>query len=102
MTEGTASSTNIPASYSARVDRSGRIVIPAELRERLHVRPGDELVLQEIAGTISIKSYDQVIADAQAFFRASAPADVSLVDELLADRRAEAEREAAEDAKSRG
>lgn len=88
-------------SYSARVDNSGRIVIPSELRDRLHVRPGDELVLQEIAGSITVKSYDQVLADAQAFFRTVAPGGVSLSDELLADRRAEVERERAEEAEVR-
>ena len=101
MNEQMAPASSLPSSYSARVDNSGRIVIPAELRDRLHVRPGDELVLQEVAGSITVKSYDQVLSDAQAFFRTVAPADVSLVDELLADRRAEVERERAEEADSR-
>ena len=91
---------SIPKTYSARVDSSGRIVLPVELRERLHVATGDQLVLQEHGGTVSLKSYDQVLADAQAYFSTLAPPGVSLVDELLADRRAEVAREAARDAET--
>lgn len=101
MNAGLTTTPGVPSSYTTRVDASGRIVIPAGLRERLHVRPGDELVLQEVVGTISLKSYDQVLADAQAYFSSIVPAGVSLVDELLTERRAEAEREAAEEAVSR-
>ena len=89
---------NLPPSYSARVDSSGRIVVPAELRDRLNFHPGDELVLREEAGSLTVKTYDQVIAEAQAYFRQFIPPGVSLVDELLAERRAEADREAAKDA----
>ena len=101
MFEQRAAAASASTSYSARVDNSGRIVIPSELRDRLRVRPGDELVLQEIAGSITVKSYDQVLADAQAFFQTVIPAGVSLSDELFADRRAEVQRERAEEAEVR-
>ena len=87
-----------PRSYSVRVDRSGRIVIPVEVRDRFHFGPGEELVLQEVGGQIAIKSYDQVLADAQSYFQGLAEPGVSMVDELLAERRAEFEREQAEEA----
>ena len=90
----------LPSSYSARVDASGRIVIPVELRDRLHICPGDELVVREVAGSLSVKSYHQALADAQAYFSRLAPPGVSMVDELLAERRAEVAREAATDAAS--
>ncbi|MBC7817338.1 MAG: AbrB/MazE/SpoVT family DNA-binding domain-containing protein [Planctomycetaceae bacterium] len=89
---------DIPPPYSARVDSSGRIVVPAELRDRLRFRPGDELVLREVAGSLTVKTYDQVLAEAQAYFTSLAPPGVSMVDELIAERRAEAIREAAKDA----
>lgn len=83
-----------PTSYSARVDSSGRIVVPAELRERLHFRPGDELVLQEDAGVLHVRSYEQVIAEAQAYFADVAPDEGLLSEELIRSRREEARREA--------
>ena len=89
---------DVPLSYTARVDSSGRIVVPAELRDRLHFRPGDELVLQEDSGSLRVKSYDHVLAEAQAYFASLVSPGVSVVDELIAARRAEAAREAAKDA----
>lgn len=85
-------------SYSVRVDNLGRSAIPAELRERLHFQPGDELVLSETAGQLSVRSYDQVLAEAQAYFMGFVEPGVSVVDELLEERRAEMAREAEQDA----
>lgn len=86
----------LPASYSVRVDKSGRILIPSLLRDRLHFQPGHELVVRETAGALSVSSYDQILAEAQAHFMSGANPGVSIVDELLAERRTEAAREAAE------
>ncbi len=98
MREQLGANSEMPSSYKVRVDSSGRIVIPADLRDRLHFQPGDELVLSEAAGNLSVRSYDQVLAEAQAFFRGLVEPGVSLVDELLAERREEVAREAAKDA----
>jgi AbrB family looped-hinge helix DNA binding protein len=79
--------------YHARVDSSGRIVIPAEARQRNHISEGDTLVVIEDDFGLHVKSLDQAIADAQAYFTALAPASRLLSKELLADRRNEAERD---------
>ena len=77
----------------ARVDSSGRIVIPAGARERHHISEGDTLVVVEDQQGLHVKSLDQAIADAQAYFATLAPAKRILSAELLADRRAETERD---------
>ncbi len=82
--------------YSVRVDNSGRIVIPSALRDRLHFQPGNELVVRETAGALTVSSYEQILAEAQAHFMSGSIPGVSVVDELLSERRAEAAREAAE------
>jgi len=79
--------------YHARVDSSGRIVIPADARLRNHISEGDTLVVVEDRQGLHVKSLDQAIADAQAYFAALAPAKRILSDELLADRRSENERD---------
>lgn len=79
--------------YQARVDSSGRIVIPAEARTRNKIKEGDTLVVVEDDHGLHVKSLDQAIADAQAYFKSLAPASRILSKELLADRRSEAERD---------
>ncbi|MDP1798010.1 MAG: AbrB/MazE/SpoVT family DNA-binding domain-containing protein [Planctomycetaceae bacterium] len=86
----------LPASYSVRVDNSGRIVIPSVLRDRLHFQPGNELVVRETSDGLTVSSYDQILAEAQAHFMKVATPDISMVDVLIAERRAEAAREATE------
>lgn len=87
--------------YQAKVIAGGKIVIPAELRRELGIADGDSLVIdRDETGGLLIRTYAQVVKDVQAKFRAMLPPDYkgSMVDELIADRRAEAAREDAEDA----
>ena len=81
--------TTSPQNYSARVDSSGRIVLPAELRERLHFLPGQELVLRADGESLRVKTYEQILTEAQAYCAKLAPPDVVLSEELIRDRRAE-------------
>ena len=84
--------------YQAKVIAGGKIVIPAELRRELGIVDGDSLVVErEPGGGIVIKTYQQVVREVQARFRELLKPGVtgSIVDELLAERRAEAEREEA-------
>jgi AbrB family looped-hinge helix DNA binding protein len=79
--------------YRTRVDSSGRIVIPADARQRNHISEGDTIVVVEDVHGLHVKSLDQAIADAQAYFATLAPRNRVLSDELLADRRSESERD---------
>ena len=77
----------------AKIAGGGRVVIPAEYRKALGLQAGDSVMIQLEDGEIRIRSIDEGIRRAQALVRAWIPADRSLVDELIADRRAEAARE---------
>jgi AbrB family transcriptional regulator, stage V sporulation protein T len=82
------------STYSAKLIKGGKIVIPAELRREFGFKEGDTLVLEREGGGIAIKSYEQVVRDVQATFKAMlGDRSRSMVDELIAERRAEAARE---------
>lgn len=76
----------------------GRLVIPASLRKEVGIKPGDTLVIESDGDSLLLRSYDQVLRETQDFFRQFVPPGVSVVDELIADRRAEAAREKEESA----
>lgn len=79
--------------YHTKLDASGRIVIPAEVRQRKKLTEGDTVVVVDDEQGLHVQTLDQAIAEAQAYFCDCIPADVSLVDELIAERREEAKRE---------
>jgi len=70
-----------------------RVVIPAELCQRYGLEPGDPVVLEASEHAITLRPFDEVVREVQAYFAAVAPPDVVLSDELIRDRRAEAGRE---------
>ena len=76
-----------------RVGLQGRVVIPAHIRRALGINPGEILVARIKDGQLVLEKREQILARLQdTFTRASQ--GVSLVDELLAERREEARREA--------
>ena len=80
--------------FHARMDKSGRIVLPAEVKLRKRVKEGDTIEVREDArGELHLRSMEDVVRDVQDYFCKLIPAGVSLVDELIAERRQEAERE---------
>jgi AbrB family looped-hinge helix DNA binding protein len=79
--------------YHLKVDSSGRIVLPAEARARNHIAEGDTVVIIEDSQGLHVKTHDQVVAEAQAYFANLAPPDVLLSEEILQDRRSEIERD---------
>lgn len=84
--------------YYAKVIAGGKIVIPAEIRRELGIADGDSLVVErDDAGSLVIKTYAQIVREVQDEFRRLRGPDLettSVVDELLADRRLDAAREA--------
>jgi AbrB family looped-hinge helix DNA binding protein len=79
--------------HRVRVDSAGRVLIPAGLRERLGIAPGQELLLLEDSAGLRLRTFAQSLAEAQAALAKYRRPGESVVDELLAERRAEAERE---------
>lgn len=79
-----------------KIDSAGRIVIPAEMRAAMMVKPGDMVTAEVVEGEFRIVSPDVAVKRAQKLARKLLPPGVSLVDELIAERRAEARREAEE------
>ncbi|MFQ6018541.1 MAG: AbrB/MazE/SpoVT family DNA-binding domain-containing protein [Kiloniellaceae bacterium] len=78
------------------VGKGGRIDIPATFLETMGVAEGDPIQLAVEGDALRILSRDAVIREVQAYVRRYIPKDVSLVDELLKERRAEAAREEAD------
>ncbi len=85
-----------PPSNEVQVGAQGRVVIPAALRKALRLKPGDRLVARQEGEGLVLERREAVVKRLQSMF-AHIPKDVSLVDELIAERREEAAREAQEE-----
>ena len=79
--------------YHAKIYGGGKMALPADVRRALGIKDGDRVNLNIADGRLNIRTMEQVIEDTQAYFKSVIPEGVSLVDELLAERRAEAVRE---------
>ncbi|HEX6511198.1 MAG TPA: AbrB/MazE/SpoVT family DNA-binding domain-containing protein [Chloroflexota bacterium] len=77
-----------------RVGPQGRLVIPATLRKELGLEPGERLVARLDEGRLVLERRQVILERLQRRFT-HIPPEVSLVDELIAERRAEARRESA-------
>ena len=75
------------------VTGDGRVIIPAQALAELGVDVSEKVSASVVEGEVVLDTLDAVIKRAQAYYRSVIPAHVSLVDELIAERRAEAERE---------
>jgi len=80
----------------SRMNESGRLVLPKEIRELLGAKPGDVLIFSSDGSTVTVETFIQRAKRAQARICKLIPRDVSLVDELIAERREEFRKEMAE------
>lgn len=78
---------------TATFDQSGRIVVPAEYRRSLGLKAGDQVILLLEDNAVRLVTREQAIKEAQDIVAGFVPPDVSLVDELLHERREAAARE---------
>jgi|SRR5438132_994842 antitoxin PrlF len=79
--------------WSTRITSGGRVVLPAELRAALGLADGAALRVRLDGRRIVLLPQAEILREIQEKWRRLVPGDRSLVDELIADRRAEAERE---------
>lgn len=78
----------------AVVSEGGRVVIPAELRAKLGIKVGDRLVWQDEGDRLVLTSRRAALRRAQALVaKYNNKPGVSMVDELIRERREEAARE---------
>jgi len=70
-----------------RVNENGRVVIPASFCKRLGIKIGDDLVLRIEDDELRITTLKRNIERAQRLVRKHVKPGVSLVDELIAERR---------------
>ncbi|GGE24331.1 hypothetical protein GCM10011390_49680 [Aureimonas endophytica] len=80
-------------SKSVRIIEGGKLIIPAAFRRDLGMNVGDTVIVENVGGELRIRSRRSAIANAQRLMRQLVPEGTSVVDEFIAERRAEAERE---------
>lgn len=75
---------------SVRVGRGGRLVIPASQRRAMELSEGDTVLVELEDDELRIISRKAAVRRAQEIVARYVPENVSLVDQLIAERRREA------------
>ena len=87
---------NIKLKARVQIGAGGRVVIPSDMRTAMGVSEGDTLVARVVDGEFRLLSQQAAIRRAQNLVRQFVPDGISLVDQLIEERRAEARKEAGE------
>jgi predicted RNase H-like HicB family nuclease/bifunctional DNA-binding transcriptional regulator/antitoxin component of YhaV-PrlF toxin-antitoxin module len=88
----------LPARFPLALGEHGRLNLPAELRRSLGLEADAELVAFREGHRLVLERREDAVAEMAAMLAHLRREGVSAVDELIAERRAEAAREDAEDA----
>ena len=78
---------------SVKVEKSGRILIPVAVRRRFDLKEGTEVILRVDEDGIQMGTREQALARIRKELRRYIPEGSCLSEELIQERRAEAERE---------
>jgi AbrB family looped-hinge helix DNA binding protein len=82
--------------HRAKADAQGRVLIPADIREAMGVKPGETLILKYQDNELRVLTWDENVRQIQeSAAKYSVPGESS-VDALIAERRAEQTKEDAE------
>ena len=76
-----------------KIVEGGKLVIPAVMRRELGIGAGDTVMVDIDNGELRVRSISKALERARAILRRHIPEGSNLADELIMDRRAEAERE---------
>ena len=85
-----------------KVGRDGRLLIPAAIREAMKLEPGGTVMAWLEEGELRLLSPRMGMERAQEMVRRYIPEDVQLADELIEERRYEAQREDREASEAEG
>jgi AbrB family looped-hinge helix DNA binding protein len=80
-------------SHKIHVGPNGQVAIPESIRQALGLKEGDALIPIVENGELHLLPLQAAVRRAQAIVRRLVPEGVSLVEELLEDRRREVERD---------
>lgn len=83
----------LPVRVRTKVTDGGRIVIPSKIRQALGIEIGDSVTLSLENDQLKIISSNAALERLQKIFRSRVPEGVSIVDELIRERREEAAKE---------
>ena len=76
-----------------KIVEGGKLVIPALMRRELGIGAGDTVMVDIDNGEIRVRSLSKALERARAILRRHIPEGANLSDELISERRAEAEHE---------
>ncbi len=82
-------------SEEIQVNSGGKVVIPPDILDALNLKEGDRLVVRRVGDALLLEPRSAIEKRLRRRFR-HIPRNVSLADELVAERRAEAAREVEE------
>jgi AbrB family looped-hinge helix DNA binding protein len=81
------------ASQAVKIVDGGKLIIPAQFRRKLGIDVGDTVVVEMDEDGLHVRSLTSAVRHAQNIVRGFVPEDAHLADDLIVERRAEAERE---------
>ncbi len=78
---------------SAKILDGGRLILPVDYRRTLDIKPGDSVIIELDGDELRIRSRLAAIRRVQADARGRVPAGAEIVDDFIAEKRAEAARQ---------
>ncbi|MCC6585849.1 MAG: AbrB/MazE/SpoVT family DNA-binding domain-containing protein [Bryobacterales bacterium] len=78
---------------TARIDHTGRILIPLQLRRELQLTEDSDLILRVVDGELRMHTRQEALRRARERLKRLKKPGQSVTDEFLAERRQEAQRE---------
>ena len=79
--------------YKVKLYENGRILIPAELRKKWNLEPGQELLLKEDGDVAILTTRKNAVNTLKQEIKAKLPKGISLVEQLKEERRRAAAQE---------